>query len=39
VQITYPYKWQFSNVLQLLVPGTSYTTTNIGVDAVMQNMN
>jgi Flp pilus assembly protein TadG len=39
VQITYPYKWQFSNVLQLFSAGASYTTTNVATDAIMQNVN
>jgi Flp pilus assembly protein TadG len=38
VNMTYPYQWQFSSVLQLL-PRANYTTTNIGAQATMQNMN
>jgi Flp pilus assembly protein TadG len=37
--MTYPYSWQFRTVLQLLVPGSSYTTTIIGTEAVQQNIN
>jgi Flp pilus assembly protein TadG len=39
VQITYPYKWQFGNMISLVASGASYTTTNVGTSAVMQNMN
>lgn len=39
VSLNYPYKWQFSSVIQLLVPGAVYGTTQISTDAVFPNMN
>lgn len=39
VQISYPYQWHFNNVIQLLVPGASYTLGNIKSDATAFNMN
>ncbi len=40
VQISYPYKWQFNNVIKLLVPGATYAANSlITSTAVMQNLN
>lgn len=40
VTISYPYRWHFNNVIQLLVPGASYAgTTLIPTDATAQNLN
>jgi Flp pilus assembly protein TadG len=39
VTISYPYQWHFNSVIQLLVPGASYTFTNITSDATAVNMN
>jgi len=39
VQISYPYQWHFNNVIQLLVPGASYTLGNIQSSATAFNMN
>ena len=39
LSINYPYKWQFNSVVQLLVPGAVYGTTQIATDAVFPNMN
>jgi Flp pilus assembly protein TadG len=39
VKISYPYKWHFNNVIQLLVPGASYTLSAITTDAAAANMN
>jgi Flp pilus assembly protein TadG len=39
IQITYPYRWQFGNMISLVANGASYTTTNVGTTAVMQNLN
>ena len=38
VWISYPYQWHFNNVIQLLVPGASYTLGNIQSDATAVNM-
>jgi TadE-like protein len=38
VQITYPYKWQFSNVLQLVAPGAKLGQVAIVTDAWAVNM-
>jgi Flp pilus assembly protein TadG len=38
VKISYPYRWQFNNVIQLLVPGANYTLGNIQSDATAVNM-
>lgn len=39
VQLQYPYKWMFSNVITLLVPGASYTgVATISSDAIMENL-
>ena len=38
VNIVYPYKWHFNNVIQLLVPGANYTLGNIHSDATAVNM-
>jgi Flp pilus assembly protein TadG len=37
VQISYPYRWHFNNVIQLLVPGANYTLANIKSDATAAN--
>jgi Flp pilus assembly protein TadG len=38
VQISYPYKWHFNNVIQLLVPGATYAgVTYIPSDATAAN--
>jgi hypothetical protein len=39
VKISYPYQWHFNNVIQLLVPGASYTLSAITTDATAANMN
>jgi Flp pilus assembly protein TadG len=39
VNISYPYQWHFSNVIQLLVPGANYTLGNIQSNATAVNMN
>ena len=40
VTLTYPYKWQFGNVITLLVPTATYAgTTQLSVAATLQNMN
>lgn len=39
LSISYPYTWQFNSVIQLLVPGAVYGTTQIATDAVFPNMN
>ena len=40
VTLTYPYKWQFGNVITLLVPTASYAgTTQLSVAATLQNLN
>jgi len=39
VHISYPYQWHFNNVIQLLVPGASYTLGNIQGNATAFNMN
>jgi Flp pilus assembly protein TadG len=38
VNISYPYQWHFNNVIQLLVPGASYSLGNIPTDATAVNM-
>ena len=38
VVISYPYQWHFNSVIQLLVPGASYSFTNIQGDATAVNM-
>jgi Flp pilus assembly protein TadG len=38
VHISYPYRWHFNNVIQLLVPGANYTLGNIQSDATAVNM-
>jgi len=38
VHITYPYQWHFNSVIQLLVPGANYSSTNILADATAVNM-
>jgi Flp pilus assembly protein TadG len=39
IEITYPYQWHFNSIIQLLVPGASYSgTTLIATDAVSPNM-
>lgn len=39
IDISYPYQWHFSNVIQLLVPGATYAgTTQIATAAVVPNM-
>jgi len=38
VTISYPYKWQFNNVITLLVPGANYAgVTQILTDAIVPN--
>ena len=38
VSISYPYKWQFNNVITLLVPGANYAgVTLISTDAIVPN--
>lgn len=38
IDLQYPYQWQFSNVIRLLIPGASYAgTTQIETDAVAAN--
>ena len=37
IVLQYPYQWQFSSVIGLLVPGASYGTTVIDTDAVTTN--
>ncbi len=40
VTLSYPYRWQFNKVVQLLVPGGSFTgPTQITSVAIMQNLN
>ncbi len=40
VTMSYPYRWQFNRVAQILVPGTSYApVTQIPTSAVVQNLN
>ena len=39
VKISYPYKWHFNNVIQLLVPGAHYLLTSITTDATAANIN
>jgi Flp pilus assembly protein TadG len=39
VTLVYPYQWQFSRVITLLVPSANYTGSQITVSAVMQNIN
>ncbi|MGA8735727.1 MAG: TadE/TadG family type IV pilus assembly protein [Terriglobales bacterium] len=39
VKISYPYQWHFNNVIQLLIPGASYTLSSITTDAAAANMN
>jgi len=40
VTLTYPYQWQFGNVITLLVPTATYAgTTQLSVAATLQNMN
>jgi Flp pilus assembly protein TadG len=38
VNIVYPYRWHFNNVIQLLVPGANYTLGKIKSDATAVNM-
>jgi Flp pilus assembly protein TadG len=38
VSISYPYRWHFNNVVQLLIPGASYTLGNIQSGASVVNM-
>jgi Flp pilus assembly protein TadG len=38
VRISYGYQWHFNSVIQLLVPGTNYSLTNIQSDATAVNM-
>jgi Flp pilus assembly protein TadG len=38
VNIVYPYRWHFNNVIQLLAPGANYTLGNIHSDATAVNM-
>lgn len=39
VTLSYPYKWQFGNVIRLLVPGASYASmTQISTNAVVPNI-
>jgi Flp pilus assembly protein TadG len=39
VTVSYPYKWHFNNVIQLLAPGASYAgVTQISTDAIAPNM-
>jgi Flp pilus assembly protein TadG len=39
VSISYPYQWHFSQVIQLLVPGSTYgATLPVAADALMPNM-
>jgi Flp pilus assembly protein TadG len=37
VSISYPYRWHFNSVIQLLVPGANYGLTNITSDATAVN--
>jgi Flp pilus assembly protein TadG len=38
IDLQYPYQWQFSNVIRLLIPGANYAgTTVIDTDAVAAN--
>ncbi len=38
IDLNYPYQWQFSSVIRLLVPGASYAgITQIETDAVAAN--
>jgi Flp pilus assembly protein TadG len=40
VTLAYPYKWQFGNVMKVLVPSSSYAgTTVLSTSSIMQNMN
>jgi len=40
VTLSYPYRWEFNNVIHLLVPGADYSgTTQITATAIMQNLN
>jgi len=40
VTISYPYKWQFNNVIRLIVPGATYAANSlITSTAIMQNLN
>jgi Flp pilus assembly protein TadG len=38
VNIVYPYRWHFNNVIQLLVPGANYSLGNIRSDATAVNV-
>jgi Flp pilus assembly protein TadG len=38
VNIIYPYQWHFNSVIQLLVPGASYTFTDLHSDTTVVNM-
>lgn len=38
IQINYPYQWHFNNVIQLLVPGASYSLGAIPANATAVNM-
>jgi hypothetical protein len=39
VSITYPYAWQFNNVIQLVAPGSSLALSTIPTNATAINMN
>ncbi len=39
VRLTYPYKWQFNNVIQLLVSGANYPSSSLSAVSTMQNLN
>jgi hypothetical protein len=39
VTIVYPYQWHFNSVIQLIVPGASYSLSTITSNATAVNMN
>jgi len=40
VTLSYPYQWQFTNVIKLIAPGASYaSSSNLVTSAVVQNLN
>jgi Flp pilus assembly protein TadG len=40
VTLTYPYKWRFNSVIQLVAPGANYAaTTQLTATTIMQNLN
>jgi len=39
ITLTYPYRWQFVRVFQILAPGANYFSSSLKSVAVMQNLN